>query len=153
MSEFTKSFLRDRIDDTDGSAEVFGIFGKHPGWDDHIEDLPLPTASLVEAKRLLYVHGIGSQISSGAWARLPAEACLPEFNHHLLWVRGRQFLAGRLWASRDGKRRAHFPMVALVHGINLPLESASPTKETLESVSASWSMAVVTFVKRANPKS
>ena len=137
MSEFTKNFLRERIDDAEGSAEYFGIFGKHPGWDDHIEDLPLPTVSMVTAKQLLYVQGIGSQISSGAWSRLSAGACLPDFNHILLWVRERQFLVGRLWASRDGKRRAHFPMIALVHGINLPLEAAfGPLLAQLEQVVA-----------------
>jgi len=137
MSAFTKYFLRDRIDNAEGAAEYFGIFGKHPGWDDHIEDLPLPTLSIVTAKQLLYVHGIGSQISSGAWERLSEDASLPEFNHHLLWVRGRQFLAGRVWASRDGKRRAHFPMIALVHGINLPLEAAfGPVLSQLEEVEA-----------------
>jgi hypothetical protein len=131
MSDFTKNFLRDRVDDAEASAEFFGVFGKHPGWDDHIEDLPLPTASLVTAKQLLYVNGIGSQISSGAWARLPAEASLPDFNHYLLWIRGRQFIVGRLWASRDGKRRAHFPMAALIHGINLPATGAfgAPTAQ------------------------
>jgi hypothetical protein len=137
MNDFTKSFLRDRVDDAEASAEFFGVFGKHPGWDDHIEDLPLPTASIVTAKQLLYVSGIGSQISSGAWVRLPAEACLPEFNHYLLWVRGRQFIVGRLWASRDGKRRAHFPMAAVIHGINLPVCAAfgTPLKQ-LEEVAA-----------------
>ncbi|HSI15441.1 MAG TPA: hypothetical protein VK961_25570 [Chthoniobacter sp.] len=137
MSEFTKTFLRDGGDDAEGSAEFFGVFGKHPGWDDHIEDLPLPTASIVAAKQLLYVQGIGSQISSGAWARLSPDASLPEFNHYLLWVRGRQFLAGRLWASRDGKRRAHFPMIALIHALNLPLESAlGPLMTKLDAVAA-----------------
>ena len=109
MSEFSKIFLRERIGDDQQPREFFGIFGKHPGWDDHIEDLPLPTMSMALAKQVLYVQGIGSQISSGAWTRLPENARLPDFNHAFLWVRGRQFLAGRMWASRDGKRRAHFP--------------------------------------------
>jgi hypothetical protein len=137
MSEFSKTFLRERIVDDEHSAEYFGIFGKHPGWDDHIEDLPLPTMSMVTAKQLLYVHGIGSQISSGAWSKLSEDACLPDFNHYLLWVRERQFLVGRLWGSRDGKRRAHFPMIALVHGINLPLEAAlGPLLSRIEQVAA-----------------
>lgn len=138
MSDFAKTFLRDRLGNGDERPqEYFGIFGKHPGWDDHIEDLPLPTASMVTAKHLLYVQGIGSQISSGAWARLSKEASLPDFNHTLLWVRENQFLVGRLWASRDGKRRAHFPMIALVHGINLPLEPAlGPLLTQLEKVAA-----------------
>ncbi|EDY19683.1 hypothetical protein CfE428DRAFT_2859 [Chthoniobacter flavus Ellin428] len=115
MSEFAKTFLRDGVED----GEYFGIFGKHPGWDDHIEDLPLPTMSMAVAKQLLYVRGIGSQISSGAWARLAEDARLPDFDHAFLWMRGRQCLAGRMWASRDGKKRAHFPMIALYQGVNV----------------------------------
>jgi hypothetical protein len=135
MSEFSKTFLRERIGDDKQPREIFGIFGKHPGWNDHIEDLPLPTASMAMAKQLLYVQGIGSQISSGAWARLKEPALLPDFDHIFLWVRGCQFLAGRMWASRDGKRRAHFPMVAVVHGINVARETAlDPILTRLESV-------------------
>jgi hypothetical protein len=89
------------------------------------------------AKQLLYVQGIGSQISSGAWARLKEPALLGDFDHVFLWVRGRQFLAGRMWASRDGKRRAHFPMVAVVHGINVARETElDPILAGLESVAA-----------------
>lgn len=124
MSEFSKTFLRERIGDEKQPRELFGAFGKHPGWDDHIEDLPLPTASMATAKQLLYVQGIGSQISSGAWTRLGEEARLSGFDHAFVWVRGRQFLAGRMWASCDGKRRTHFPMIALVQGINVPLDPA-----------------------------
>ena len=116
MSDFLKTFLRERIGDEDRPWEHFGIFGKHPGWNDHIEDLPLPTMSMAMAKQLLYVQGIGSQISSGAWARLTDEVRLADFDHAFLWLRGRSFLVGRMWASRDGKKRAHFPMVALVQG-------------------------------------
>ena len=119
MSDFSKTFLRERISDEDRPWEHFGIFGKHPGWDDHIEDLPMPTASMATAKQLLYVQGVGSQISSGAWARLADDVRLADFNHAFLWVRGRSFLLGRMWASRDGKKRAHFPMIALVQGGNV----------------------------------
>lgn len=119
MSDYSKTFLREGIEDGDRSGEYFGIFGKHPGWDDHIEDLPLPTMSMAMAKQLLYVQGIGSQISSGAWARLAEDARLPDFEHAFVWMRGRQCLVGRMWASRDGKKRAHFPMIALYQGINV----------------------------------
>ena len=119
MSEFSKTFLRERIDDEERPWEHFGIFGKHPGWNDHIEDLPLPTHSMAVAKQLLYVQGIGSQISSGAWSRLAADARLADFGHAFLWIRGRAFLAGVMWASADGKKRAHFPMIAVVQGGNV----------------------------------
>jgi hypothetical protein len=119
MSDFAKSFLRDRLGEDGRPRDFFGMFGKHPGWNDHIEDLPLPTASMATAKQLLYVQGIGAQISSGAWTRLEDDAKLPGFDHSFVWLRGDQFLAGRMWASSDGKRRSHFPMIALVHGANL----------------------------------
>jgi hypothetical protein len=67
----------------------------------------------------MYVQGIGSQISSGAWTRLAPGAGIANFNHAFLWVRGSQFLVGRMWGSSDGKRRAHFPMVALFQGIEV----------------------------------
>jgi hypothetical protein len=137
MSEFAKTFLRERVGDDRQPREIFGIFGKHPGWNDHIEDLPLPTESMAAAKQLLYVQGIGSQISSGAWTRLGEDARLADFNHVFLWVRGRQFLAGRMWASRDGKRRTHFPMIALVQGINVDREATLDLiLAQLESVAA-----------------
>jgi hypothetical protein len=119
MSDFLKTFLRERIGDENRPWEHFGIFGKHPGWNDHIEDLPLPTMSMALAKQLLYVQGIGSQISSGAWARLPEEVRLADFDHAFLWLRGRSFLVGRIWGSRDGKKRAHFPMITLVQGASV----------------------------------
>lgn len=138
MSDFTKTFLRDRAGDDKQPREVFGIFGKHPGWNDHIEDLPLPTASMVAAKQLLYVQGIGSQISSGAWARLAESARLPDFDHVFLWVRGCQFLLGRMWGSRDGKKRAHFPMVAVVHAFNVSRDRAlDPMLARLDQIASS----------------
>jgi hypothetical protein len=92
---------------------------------------------MATAKQLLYVQGIGSQISSGAWTRLAEEARLPGFDHAFLWVRGRQFLAGRLWASCDGKRRSHFPMVVLVHGLDGLRNSALASILTqLENIAA-----------------
>jgi hypothetical protein len=135
MSEFVKSFLRDRFENGARPREFFGIFGKHPGWNDHIEDLPLPTATMAMAKQIVYVQGIGSQISSGAWTRLAPEAQLANFNHAFLWVRGSQFLVGRMWGSTDGKRRAHFPMVALFHGIEVQAGAAvGPMLGRLEKV-------------------
>jgi hypothetical protein len=136
MSAFLRDFLRDRSDADAGPRGHLGLFGKHPGWDDHIEDLALPTDSLVMAKQILYVQGIGGQVSSGAWARL-SEARLPAFDHFFVWIRGGQFLAGKLWASSDGKRRAHFPMGAFVHCVRVPFSSAlPPLLEWLSSVEA-----------------
>lgn len=124
MSSFARDFLRDRVEEPARPRGFLALFGKHPGWDDHVEDLPLSTASLVVAKQILYVQGIGGQVSSGAWAKLGEGEGLPAFDHVILWRRGPQFIAGRLWASTDGKRRALFPMVALVHCVGVPLGSS-----------------------------
>ena len=47
-----------------GSAHV-GAFGKHPGWDDHLDDIGLNTEPLIAAKQYLYVQGIGGVIDAG----------------------------------------------------------------------------------------
>ena len=50
-----------------GAPRVYiAAFGKHPGWNDHMDDIGLVTESLVEAKRSLYVQGVASQIESRA---------------------------------------------------------------------------------------
>lgn len=117
MKSFAKEFLRDALAKPD--PQIFlGAFGKHPGWDDHMDDLGLETESLVEAKQRLYVEGIGGQI--GAWEKLDAFAQV-QFDHHFLWRRGSQLIVGRLWASSDGKKRARYPMVVCAHCSGAPL--------------------------------
>src|SRR5260370_12574366 len=67
MSDFYKKFLLEDVRKlgTSSARQIFlGAFGKHPGWDDHVEDLGLETESLIYAKTLLYVQGIGAQIHS-----------------------------------------------------------------------------------------
>src|SRR5205085_2200920 len=73
-------------------------FGKHPGWNDHLDDLGLDTAPLVNAKRLLYIQGISQNIDSGAWDKLEDTAPVSDgtpllapiarldlFRHDFLW--------------------------------------------------------------------
>jgi hypothetical protein len=118
MKSFAKEFLRDDLPD---QRQIFlGAFGKHPGWDDHIDDIGLETESLVAAKQLLYVEGIGGQI--GAWEKLEGGAQIP-FRHVFVWRREDQLLIGRMWMSSDGKKRTRYPMVACAHcvGTGLPL--------------------------------
>ena len=86
-------------------------FGKHPGWDDHIPDLGLETGRLIDTKRVLYLEGIGGNISSGAWDELPAEHRLPQFRHVFLSVQDSDWVLGRMWSSTDGKGRSSYPMV------------------------------------------
>jgi hypothetical protein len=117
MRSFAKEFLRDEP----GGAErqiFLGAFGKHPGWDDHIDDIGLETESLVTAKQLLYVEGIGGAI--GSWERLDWTAQVP-FNHVFIWRREAQIIIGRMWASSDGKKRTRYPMVVCAHCTGTPL--------------------------------
>jgi len=116
MKSFAREFLCDELGP--GRQLFLGAFGKHPGWDDHIDDIGLETESLVAAKKLLYVDGIGSQI--GAWEQLDWTGQIA-FNHAFLWRRGSQMLVGRMWASSDGKKRSRYPMIVCAHGISTSL--------------------------------
>jgi hypothetical protein len=117
MKSFAKEFLRDQIANR---RDIFlGAFGKHPGWDDHIDDIGLETESLVAAKQILYVQGIGGQI--GPWEKLDGGAQIP-FRHVFVWQRGEQVLVGRMWASSDGKKRTRYPMVVCAHCIGFSVE-------------------------------
>ncbi|MBI5387782.1 MAG: hypothetical protein HZA90_24230 [Verrucomicrobia bacterium] len=130
MSDFLKQFLRDDVrklaPDT-GRALFLGAFGKHPGWDDHIEetslapDLGLRTQSLVLAKTVLYVHGIGRNIDTGHWEKLEPAQQLAGFNHVYLWAANDQCIVGRLWSSSDGKGRTRYPMGVQAHAAGVSL--------------------------------
>jgi formylglycine-generating enzyme required for sulfatase activity len=113
MSDFFKKFLLEdprRLSPT-GRYVGLAAFGKHPGWDDHVEDLGLETQSLNLAKTIFYVNGIGGQIDSGAWEKLDSSQQVAAFNHVFVWQRSGQILLGRLWSSSDGKGRTRYPMV------------------------------------------
>jgi hypothetical protein len=81
----------------------------------------MDTRSLVFAKTLLYVEGIGGQLDSGAWEKLDPGHQLPTFNHLFLWRRGGQFLIGRIWSSVDGKGRSRYPMILCLHCAGVPV--------------------------------
>ena len=127
MSDFLKKFLLEDARRLSPSGRFVGLaaFGKHPGWDDHVEDLGLETESLNLAKTVLYVNGIGGQIDSGAWEKLDGAQQLAAFNHVFVWQRGGlgapkaaeggQILVGRLWSSSDGKGRKRYPLVVCLH--------------------------------------
>jgi hypothetical protein len=127
MTRFWKKFLREgqRLFGRGAKPQIWlGAFGKHPGWDDHIDDIGLETESLLLAKQILYVDGIGGQIDSGEWERLDEAHRLREFKHDFLWKRGEAFLMGRIWSSRDGKNRTKYPLVVCAHCLSLPLDWA-----------------------------
>lgn len=85
-------------------------FGKHPGWDDHIEDIGLDDASLVTAKRRLYTEGLAGNIDSASWERLDESKRLSGFRHLFFWRMPQGWLVGRMWNSKDGKGRTKYPM-------------------------------------------
>ena len=96
-------------------------FGKHPGWDDHIEDLGLDTEQLVRVKRTLYVEGISGNVDSGAWDKLSETQRLGGFNHLFLWRTPADIVAGQIWSSADGKGRTRYPMIVCAQCLDLPL--------------------------------
>jgi hypothetical protein len=124
VGSLLKSFLLDEgkllRGNRDGRAVYLAAFGKHPGWDDHIEDLGLSTESLITAKRVLYVQGIGGQVNN-RWGGLINDQLCPGFGHVWFWQRGERFLVGRLWSSNDGKGRSEYPMVVSCHCVGLSL--------------------------------
>jgi formylglycine-generating enzyme required for sulfatase activity len=126
MSDLLKKFLLDDLKRLSPNGRFVGLaaFGKHPGWDDHVEDLGLETESLNVAKIVFYVNGIGGQIDSGAWEKLDQAQQLPGFKHLFLWQRSGQILLGRLWSSSDGKGRKRYPMVVCLHFAGVTLRWA-----------------------------
>jgi hypothetical protein len=107
MNRFLKVFLRDP---PSARIQIAG-FGKHPAWDDHIDDIGLNTETLALTKQLLYSEGIASQLASGAWDQIEKSGNAIEFDHRLVWVRDRQAIVGAIWASADRKGRTRFPML------------------------------------------
>jgi hypothetical protein len=123
MKSFIKGFLNEDLEGVPGAPRVYvAAFGKHPGWNDHMDDIGLVTESLVEAKRSLYVQGVSSQIESRAWDRLGAGGALTNFEHLFIWHRPVETIVGLIWSSRDGKGRQLYPMVLCVHVIAQPLD-------------------------------
>ena len=94
-------------------------FGKHPGAEDH-DDVNVCTEQLSSIKRTLYTNGIAGTIDSGEWDRLSPDERLPKFNHEFLWDRPGWVYCGRLWASKDAKGRARYPMVVCAQCSNVP---------------------------------
>ena len=144
MKSFLHDFLRDDFGRSPGPHISLAVFGKHPGWNDHLDDISLDTPSLIAAKKLLYTSGIGGQLDAGAWEKLDEKNRLGEFHHVLVWARGGQCITGRLWRSRDGKGRAHYPMCACAHTAGVPVEGAiAAALPELERIEAAAALTVV----------
>lgn len=106
------------------------LFGKHPGWADHLDDLGLTTQRLVELRRRLYSEGIATNIDSGAWERLGAGRAQASFDHDLVWRFGPdEYVLARLIASRDARGRDKYPLVGAAHAV-----SVSPRRLIAEGI-------------------
>ncbi|HTV47781.1 MAG TPA: hypothetical protein VMG59_05005 [Phycisphaerae bacterium] len=90
---------------------ALSVFGKHPAWDDHMDDIGEQSRDMQEFKRIIYVEGIGRNIDSGTWAQLSVDQRLPEFNHLLVYSRDSHYFWATLSASTDGKGRSLYPLV------------------------------------------
>jgi hypothetical protein len=97
-------------------------FGKHPGWDDHIDDLGLNTEALIAIKRSLYLNGIGGNFDAGTWDALAESQRLAGFNHLFLWRTMGSNVIGKMIASTDGKGRGRYPMIVCADCGNLPVD-------------------------------
>lgn len=95
--------------------------GKHPGWNDHLDDIGLDMDRLVAVKRQLYVDGIGGLIGSGTWESMDDSARDEGFAHSFLWRQPDGLVVGRMWSSSDGKGRRKYPMIVCAQCRSLPL--------------------------------
>jgi hypothetical protein len=91
-----------------------GAFGKHPSFDDHLDDPGLSSPALVDARRILYADAIRANIDSGAWERLEPGQRLSQFDHTFLWSLSKRdeiLIVGRMLPSKDAKGRDKYPLV------------------------------------------
>ena len=128
------------------SERIFvAAFGKHPGWDDHIDDIGFETDVFVTVKRILYIQGIGGNIDSGSWDKLKEDQLIEEFKHVFFWYINGNLVVGRMWSSQDGKGRKSYPFVVCVQCHKLPIkwifENVLPRLERVEATCAATTSA------------
>jgi hypothetical protein len=87
------------------------LFGKHPAWGDHIDNLGDDSPILLYVRDLLYSDGLNRQIGTGAWEKLPPDRRLAAFDHFLVWYIGGRMLTGLMWSSSDSHGRTQYPLV------------------------------------------
>ncbi|MGE3109843.1 MAG: hypothetical protein AB7O77_16015 [Phycisphaerales bacterium] len=143
----TQIFPKSRAAGPEKPEVYLAAFGKHPGWNDHIDDLGLETQQLVAFKRVLYLDGISGAIESGAWDKLEPDRRIDGFGHVIVSRAGGAWLAARLWSSSDGKGRTKYPMVVCIEargvGFDWVLNTALPTLERLQTRCTDTTMASV----------
>jgi hypothetical protein len=158
----------DAVKSRDGSRFLLTLFGKHPAWDDHMEDIGIDTPSLADFKRWLYVDGIRTNLDSGAWEQMPEDHRVPLWDHRLLMTGSKGMILARLWASSDGRGRRAYPMIAATHlpTSRLPADLAplfealdgvkqacieTDTQEGVRDAARQGSVALESAVKRLSP--
>jgi len=120
MNEFSKNFLNEDWKAMPDAPRLYvSGFGKHPGWNDHMDEIGLITDSLIKAKAILY-EGIAHQVESAAWNNKGADKIAPGFDHVIHWRRFNESLTGAMWSSTDGKGRSLYPMITLAHCVAQP---------------------------------
>lgn len=124
----------------DAPAIYLAAFGKHPAWDDHIEDIGIETEFLAKVRRMLYTDAISGNIDSGAWEKLADDQRLAGFAHDFVWWLGplgkdaSRVVVGRLWSSRDGKGRTKYPMAVFAQSTGIA--PAVMAREVLPALAA-----------------
>jgi|JI10StandDraft_1071094.scaffolds.fasta_scaffold193113_2 hypothetical protein len=120
MNDFAKKFLNEDWRAMPDAPRFYLCgFGKHPGWNDHLDDIGVITDSLIKAKALIY-DGIVHQVESAAWEKGGPEKMARGFDHVIHWRRMNESLTGLMWSSSDGKGRSLYPMITLAHCVGQP---------------------------------
>lgn len=114
IGKLTKFFSRGGA--PSGPNLHLAAFGKHPGWDDHIDDVGVDTERMVWVKKTLYIEGISQNIDSAGWEQLSEQQLLATFDHRFLWRWTGEAAVGLMWSSSDGKGRKRYPMVVCLSG-------------------------------------
>ncbi len=120
MNDFSKKFLNEDWKAVPDAPRFYlSGFGKHPGWNDHLDDIGVITDSLIKAKAIIY-DGIAHQVESAAWERGGPDRIAVGFEHVIHWRRMNESLTGLMWSSADGKGRSLYPMITLAHCVGQP---------------------------------
>ena len=137
MNDFTKNFLNENWKAMPDAPRVYlSGFGKHPGWNDHLDDIGVITDSLIKAKALIY-DGIARQVENATWEKGGPDKMAPGFDHVIHWRRMHESLTGLMWSSSDGKGRSLYPMITLAHCVGQPFAwQAEEVLPALEEVGA-----------------
>lgn len=128
------------------NAEVeLAVFGKHPAWNDFMDDLGVHTPRMADLRQLLLERGVRACVEGGRWDKLEPAQVIDGFAHELLWLVGNDIIVGRIWSSRDGKGRSAYPMIACAELRGLPVEQAlAIARPILQNVQERCTLATTT---------